>query len=617
MSMNLCGYAGKVLRVDLSSQWIREERLDPPTLRSFIGGTGLGAKILYEEIPASTDPFEPTNRLILASGPLSGTAVPGSGTFAVITQSPLTGFATAAHANGFFGARLKYAGYDAIIIQGQADRWVYLDINEGGATLREAEDLVGKDSWETEEYLRAKHDQKDLDAGLSIVCIGPAGENRVRFAAICSDFGHVAASGGVGAIMGAKRLKAIVATGNRGITVFERDSDRLLSLIQEWIEQASTSPFGKAVSTSGTAGFFSVAENFGWLPVRNLTANSFPQHHLFNGDQLRKTFRTRPRACHACPFAHCLIMEVTTGPYTGLIAEEPEYEGLAAWGSNLGILDPGTTVKINHLNDRLGMDLKEATFCLSMAMECYEKGILSQDDLGGLDLTWGNAEAVMELLSMTAQRRGFGDILAEGVMRAAQRIGKEALELAVYVKRGFAPHVHDPRARWGIMFAQALSNMGSIEATSLEIVPAPDLGFPEPIPLFSHELLPEAQAKAGPKRQFEDCLGVCMFLCQIPLQTLLNTLNAITGLGLDKESALLVGERIINLLRLFNVRQGLTAEDDAVSIRLKTQPKEGFAAGKTIAPYFEEMKKNYYRLMGWDEETGHPLPETLARLGIG
>lgn len=616
MDNYLGGYAGKVLRVDLTGGRIKEERFNINVLKDFVGGTGIGAKVLYDEVPANADPFSPENRLIFSSGPLGGTAVPGSGTFAVITQSPLTGLSSAAHANGFFGARLKYAGYDAIIIQGQSAKWVYLDVTDKGVELRDAERLLGKDTWETEEILRAEHGQAGMDVGLSVACIGIAGENMVRFAAVCSDFGHVASSGGAGAVMGSKRLKAITVSGSKGVPIFEKDAGKVLSHIKEWIKGALESPFGKAVSTLGTAGFFSAAENLGWLPVKNLTSNTFPLHTQFNGDYLRKTFKTRPRACHACPFAHCLMMEVTTGPYKGLIAEEPEYEGLAAWGSNVGILDPGTAVKINNINDRLGMDLKEATFCLSLAMECYEKGILSKDDLDGLDLSWGNAEAVMELLEMTAQRRAFGDILAEGVMRAAQKIGKGALDLAVYVKKGFAPHVHDPRGRWGILFAQAMSNMGSIEATSLEIIAAPDLGFPQPIPLFSHELLPKAQSKAGPKRQFEDCLGVCMFLCQGPMQTILDTLNAITGLGFDKETALMVGERIINLLRLFNIRQGLTPDHDSISFRLGEAPKEGVAQGKSIGPFLEDMRKNYYKLMGWDELTGQPLPDTLKRLGL-
>ncbi|MDP6561005.1 MAG: aldehyde ferredoxin oxidoreductase C-terminal domain-containing protein, partial [Candidatus Binatia bacterium] len=380
---------------------------------------------------------------------------------------------------------------------------------------------------------------------------------------------------------------------------------------------ATNSPFGQAVSKLGTAGFFSAAENLGWLPVRNLTANKFPVHSAFDGAYLRKTFKTKPRACHACTFAHCLLMEVTTGPHKGLVVEEPEYEGLAAWGSNVGIEDPGTALMLNDLNDRLGMDLKESTFCVSLAMECYEKGILDQDDTTGLDLRWGNAEAVEELLQRVARREGLGDMLADGTMRASERIGRGASDLAVYVKRGFAPHVHDPRGRWGILFGQAISNMGSIEGSSLELSAAPDLGFDEPIPLFSSEMVPKAEAKAGPKRQFEDTLGICMFLCQGDLQVIVDTLNAVTGYTLDKARALEVGERIINLLRLFNVRHGLTPEDDSLSLRLREAIPEGVNKGKTIAPVFEEMRRAYYAEMGWDTETGKPLSQTLERLGLG
>ncbi|MBI1987666.1 MAG: aldehyde ferredoxin oxidoreductase family protein [Nitrospinae bacterium] len=610
------GYAGKILRVDLTARELKDEVLSPQVLRQFVGGTGIGARVLYDEVPAGVEPYDPQNRLIFATGPLNGTLVPGSGTFAVVTRSPLSGFASAGHANGFFGARLKHAGYDAVVVHGCSPDWVYLYLNDGRAELRDAAWLVGKDSWETEMALREQHGQKGMDIGLSVACIGPAGENRVRFAAICSDRGHVASSGGPGAVMGSKRLKAIVAEGSRGIPVHERDLARLKGLIKGWIDSASSSPFGRAVSKGGTAGFFSAAENMGWLPVRNLTANLFPDHPSFDGASLRSTFKTKPRACHACTFAHCLLMQVTTGPYKGLVVEEPEYEGLAAWGSNVGIVDAGTALMLNDLNDRLGMDLKEATFCASLAMECYARGILNPDDTDGLDLSWGNAGAVEELLRRIARREGLGGLLAEGVMRSSQRIGNGAQELAVYAKKGFAPHVHDPRGRWSILFGQAVSNMGSIEGSSLELSAAPDLGFPEPIPFFSKEMVPKAQARTGPKRQFEDTLGICMFLCQGSLQGMVDTLNAVTGYDLDKARALEVGERIINLLRLFNVRHGLTPDDDSLSPRLREAIPEGAHRGRSIDSVFEEMRRAYYAEMGWDPETGRPLPQTLQRLGL-
>lgn len=610
------GYAGKVLRVDLTTRQLRDEELPDRVLRQFVGGTGIGAWVLYNEVPAGVESYDPDNRLIFATGPLNGTLVPGSGTFAVVTKSPLTGLASSGHANGSFGARLKYAGYDAVIVQGCSAEPVYLNIDDGRAELCDATGLAGKNAWETEMALRERHGQKGIDVNLSVACIGPAGENRVRFAAVCSDRGHVASAGGPGSVMGSKRLKAIVVQGAQGVPVYERDLSRLKDLVRAWRDSATHSPFGRAVSNLGTAGFFSAAENLGWLPVRNLTANLFPAHPGLDGAYLRRTFKTRPRACHACTFAHCLLMEVTTGPYKGLVVEEPEYEGLSAWGSNVGIEDAGTALMLNDLNDRLGMDLKEATFCVSLAMECFEKGILDLDDTAGLDLRWGNGEAVAELLRQVARKEGLGGVLAEGTMRASQRIGRGATDLAVYVKKGFSPHVHDPRGRWGILFAQAISNMGSIEGSSLELSPAPDLGFPEPIPLFSREMVPKAEAKAGPKRQFEDTLGICMFLCQGSLQGILDTLNAVTGYTLDKARALEVGERIINLLRLFNVRHGLTPEDDALSPRLLEAIPEGAHRGKSIEPFFEEMRRSYYVEMGWDPETGRPLPQTLERLGL-
>jgi aldehyde:ferredoxin oxidoreductase len=602
-------YSGRILRVDLTSGQVSEEHLDAATLRAFVGGTGLGVKILYDEVPTGVGPFDPENRMIFASGPLGGTRAPGSGTYAVVTRGPLTNLLTATHANGFFGARLRFAGYDAIIVQGVSPTWVYLWIHDGVAELRDASHLVGKDTFETEDLLKEELGQTRL----SVACIGPSGEHLVKYAAVVSDKGHVASTNGPGAVMGSKKLKAIAVYGK--MEVPNKDEERTKGLAKEWFESAKQSALGSVVHAAGTVGYYSAAAETGWLPVKNMTTNLFPEHARFSA--IRQVFELKPRPCYACPMAHCHVVKVTEGPYTGFEGEEPEYEDLAAWSSLVGITDPGAAVMLSDLNDRLGLDVKEGGFVVSLAMECYDKGLITNEDTGGLELVWGDPEAVKALLPKIARREGFGNVLAEGVMRAAQEIGGEAPEFAVYTKHGIAPHTHDPRGMWGIMFGQSVSDMGSIEGMVPDLLPDPDIGYPTPIPPFSPEGVPEGLSKGAPKRQFEDTLGVCMFLLGARLEIITDTVSAVTGWDFGPEEALEVGSRIVNLQRAFNLRHGLTPAQDCISPRLAQAPVDGPAKGKSIAPWYDQMVRDYYRHMGWDEETSKPLRETLEGLGLG
>lgn len=606
------GYSGQILRVDLSTGKISKEQFDPQLLRKYVGGTGVGTKILYDEVPPGIGPYEPENRLIFASGPLGGTRAPGSGTYAVVTKGPLTNLMTATHANGFWGARLRFAGFDAIVIQGTSSEWVYLWVHDGEAELRPADHLIGLDTWDTDDRVKAEVGESRA----SVACIGPSGENLVKIAGIFSDKGHSASTNGSGAVMGSKKLKAIAVFGPRGVDV--ADPEQVDTLARgDWLESAGQSALGGVVKSLGTLGYFSAAAEMGWLPVKNLTTTLFTEHPKFNGDYIRSHFEHKPRPCWGCSWGHCHTIKVTEGPYTGFEGEEPEYEGMAAWSSLVGITDPGTAIKINNVNDRLGMDLKEAGFDVALAIECFEKELIGPQDTDGLELRWGNAEAIIKLLDNIAHRRGFGDVLAEGTKRAAERIGGDAPSFAVYTKQGIAPHTHDPRGMWGIMIGQSLSDMGSIEGSVPDLLPDPDIGFPTPITPFSAEELPKGLAKGSPRRQFEDTLGVCMFLLGARLSIITDTLSAATGWDVTFQEALEIGERIVNLQRSFNIRHGLTPEmDDTISARLAEPPVNGPAQGKTIAPVYPQIRRDYYREMGWDEQTSKPLPDTLTRLGL-
>lgn len=609
----LGGYVGKILRVDLTKERITEERLPEAILRMYVGGSGLGAKILYDEVPEGIEWSDPQNRLIWATGVLSGTRAPGSGTHAVVTKGPLTNFITASHANGYFGARLKFAKYDAIVVKGVAKRWVYLYIHDGVVELRDAAHLLGRDTRETEEILKKEIGERQL----SVACIGPAGENLVKYAGIFCDKGHVASTNGCGAVMGSKKLKAIAVHGKTAVPI--KDKSRLTTLIKDWWEQANESMLAKIVDSMGTVGYYSVAHELGWLPVKNLTVNIYPENIDFGGDALRIYYNGRPHPCYGCRIAHCHEYQIKSGPHKGEIVEEAEFESIAAFSSQIGNSDIDAAQWLCGLNDQLGMDSKEQAFIIGLAMECYEKGFITKKDTDGIELTWGNVQAVETMLHKIARRNGFGDVLAEGVMRAAEKIGGDAPKFAVYTHKGNAPHVHDPRGRWSGLFVQAISDMGSFPAYDMgdlgDLAPSFADSFMDPSQAFSVEGIPRDTALCCIRGQFVDSLGICYFVSGATLKTLADTVSAATGWDFTWREAVDVGERIMNQMRAFNIRHGHSREHDTISPRLAEAPREGMVKGISIGPEFDKMVDIYYESMKWDK-AGRPLRETLKRLGL-
>ena len=603
------GYLGKFLRVDLSGPRIQEEELGDQLIEKYVGGTGIGARLLYNEVPPEVEWNDPKNRIIFFSGPLGATRISGTGTFSVVTKGPMTNLAGCSQANGMFGAYLKFAGFDGFVVQGASPNLVYLFIHDGKAELRDARHLQGKGTFETEEILR-----KELGLGFrgSVQCIGPAGENLVRFAMISGDGGHVVAHNGMGAVMGSKRLKAIVvARGKAEVPV--ADKAAVERLTRELHEDAKTKG-SKRIYEWGTGGGFSGAALGGWLPIKNYTTGIFPEHEKLDGQYIRTHFKMKDNPCWACQLRHTKLCEVTEGPYKGFKGEEPEYEGLAAWGSVIGNTDAGAAVMLNSFNDDMGMDLNECGWVVGWAMECYEKGVFSKKDLDGLDLTWGNAEAAKELIRRIANRQGIGGLLADGVKRASEKTGGEAAKWAVYAHTGAAPRGHDHRGRWCEMLDTCTSNTSTIEATRGGVFPE-RMGFPPVFDKFSPWEVAAINAKENGWLQFVDCLGICAFTCPNRELTVQAT-NAVTGWGLDLQSAAQMGRRIVNLLRVFNLRHGLNPDLEKPSLRYSETPKDGPVKGRPIEPYFPFMVRTYRELMGWDPETGRPLPQTLKAVGL-
>jgi len=606
------GYMGSVLRVDLTSEQVSVEPLpDNETLRKYVGGVGLGALYLYNEVPPGVEWSDPENRMLFFTGPYNGTRVAGSGTYHLVSKVPLNNMAVSTQANGFLGAFIRFCGFDGVIVQGAAKEWSYLYIHDGTAELRNAEHLIGKDTTETEEAIK-----QELGNQCSVHCIGPAGENLVRFACIVGDGGHVASKNGVGAVMGTKKLKAIVAKRDKS-AVPVKDPERLKELAKALFDDAKKLGMGGSgmFAKYGSAGMVDMVHSTGMLPTKNYTTSIFPEHEKFTGEYLRAHFKRTRTSCWACQHDHTSMMEVTEGPYTGTIGDEPEYECVAAMSSLIDQTDPGAMVMLCDLLDRLGMDTNEAGWLVGWVMECYEKGLLKGEDLDGLEMRWGDPEATAALLRKIAHRQGAGDWLAEGVKRAAERIGGEAKTYGIYTEKGNTPRQHDHRVVWTELIDTCLSNTGTIEASG-NIRNFTQVGIAPVVNRYDPEEMSSYNAAINGRRQFEDCLGACLY-CTNDFQMELDTLNTITGWDMDADEAVKVGRRIANLLRVFNFRHGLTKDMEAPSARYGSAPTDGPAEGIRVLDHWDSMRRNYYEKMDWNPETGKPLPQTLEQLGLG
>lgn len=615
MSKKIFGYAGKLLRVDLTEGKVIPQPLDEDVLRNYLGGTGLGVKILYEEVPPIVQWADPQNRIIFASGPLGGTRVPGSGTYAVVTLGAINNGACTSQANGFFGAYMRFSGFDGIVVQGASEDWVYLHIHEGKAEIRDAKHLVGLDIFETEDAIKKELGQKDTE--MSVAAIGPAGENLVKFAIIASDKGHIVGHNGNGAVMGSKKLKAI-AVSRKG-NIVAKDPETLKAVAKELSAQLDRG-FGRLdVKNYGTLEALPMGQMFGMMPVKNYQTNTWEmtpdEISKWKPEYLREQV-VKKRPCWACQATHCTTMKIPEGTYAGRKVEEPEYEGLTSMGPVIENNDALAALALCDDTDRLGMDVNETGWLISLVMECYQKGLLNRNQTDGLEMEWGNVKAVSELLPKIAKRQGFGDILAEGVMRAAQKIGGDAPNFAIHAAKGHVPRSHDHRIWWIELLDTCVSSGGTIEV---------DVGAPlklwdlkAPMNFFGFGLPEEVATIVGKTKgsmQFEDSLGTCRFNTQTNIPLLCQAINAATGWDMTFEKAMAVGRRAINLTRIFHLRRGVGPDLDRPSPRYGSTPSDGPAATMSPMAVWDQMLQIYYSLMEWDKN-GIPLPETLEDLGL-
>ncbi len=499
-------------------------------------------------------------------------------------------------------------------------RNLYLVIQNGKVEFKDASKLLGKDTYETSDLVRSELGQ--TERAMSVASIGPAGENLVKFSCIFFDKGHAASHNGVGAVMGSKKLKAIAVARGAGRPELA-DKDTFSATSKALHEFVTIDPRNAATAQWGTLGgvIRSVKAKDGILPVKNYTTTVFdiPPEKLekFDPTYIRGQNQPKPGPCWACQFHHCYMMTIGEGPYAGTVVEEPEYEQLASWGPVIGQTDLAAAMMLSGEVDRLGVDTNEAGWLIGLVMECYEKGVLSLKDCDGLQMNWGNAEATREMLRRVARREGFGNVLAEGVMRAAKKIGGEATTMAIHTMKGNTPRGHDHRTRWPTLFDTCMSQMSTDEGFMMAF-PA-DLGLSIKPSLRASSSLDDVlqwNALCKGATQFEDCLGVCRFNARTHLKLLAQATSSATGWDFSAKEGFDVGQRIVNLFRAFNIRHGHTAAMDAPSPRYGSAPPDGPNQGKSIMDNWDELRRKYYEQMGWDPETGKPLPDTLKKFGL-
>lgn len=612
------GYTGKILRVNLSQGSTVIEEPDEMFYRKYIGGAGFVAYYLLKEVGPEVDALSPENKLIFAIGPVTGVAVSGNGRNCVGSKSPLTGGLAKSEVGGYWGAELKHAGFDAIIVEGKAEKPVYLWIHDGEVSINDASHLWGTNTRETQEKIRS-----DLgDTRIRVASIGPGGESLVRFACVINDLHEAAGRGGTGAVMGSKNLKAIALRGSRRPEVANPDGIKELT---RWLT-ANPSNWA-AFHDLGTGAAMEAGVSNGNLPIRNFRDGDFHDARKLDAVTLRDTIRVGMESCYACMVRCKKVVKAETPDYTVDPAYGgPEYETLAALGSNCGINDLIAVAKGNELCNAYALDTISAGDTIAFAMECYENGIITSEDTGGLDLSFGNTAAMLKMLEMIVRREGIGDLLAEGSLRAARQLGKGAMQFSMQVKGVDIP-MHEPRLKAALGLGYIVNPHGADHCASIHDVmfsaAGPQLerfktlGVLEPIP--ADDLSPRKVALfrlVQLERILRDCMVVCSFV-PYDIDQLASMLSAVTGWKTGVVDMLTVSERTLTMSRAFNVRQGLTADDDRLPDRFFQPKTSGALSDKHYnAALLDKAKSYYYTLMGWDAKTGVPTPEKMQELGI-
>ena len=610
-SLPMGGYNGKILRVGLSHMSLTDEPLTYELARRYIGGAGLVAYFLWKELRAGVDPLGPENKLIFALGPVTGLTLPGASRYCAGAKSPMTGGIAKSESGGFWMAELKRGGYDAIIIEGKAERPLYLWINDGQARLKDASHLWGKEVKETQEALRTELGDKRVQ----VASIGPAGEHRVRYACIMTGLVDACGRGGLGAVMGSKNLKAIAVRGHNLPAIANPEYIKTL--------RSTLLALKHPLSEYGTGGPEMILhEQEGDLPVHNQRDGLFPKVKQINGVAIKETILVKMDGCFACN-VRCKKVVKFEEPYPCDEAYGgPEYETLGALGSNCGIDNLKAICKGNERCNALGLDTISTGSSLAFAMECFEKGLITKEDTGGIELRFGDEDLMLKGLELISRREGIGDFLAEGTARMAKKIGRGTERFAINVK-GLDAAMHDARAMPNFRIGYMLHPIGADHCSSIGPGTTP-MGIAQ---LNQFGILEPVKQDYGPKRmslfKLQQCMSMItdsMVLCLMPSITAdqkVDLMKAVTGWSTGWVELIQIAERIVTTMRLFNLREGFTATDDELPERYYERKTDGILSTKDPPDKAAMLKARqlYYFYMGWDEN-GVPRPEKLAELEI-
>lgn len=589
-------------------------------IKTFLGGRGFNSKRIYDEIFKGVDPFSPKNKLMFATGPLVGTAFPLGGRFNVSAKSPLTRILGDSNAGGHFATEMKFAGYDQIILEGKSKKPSYLFIDGPNIQIKDADFLIGKDVYETTENIK-----KDLgDKTIQAAVVGPAAENRVLYAGIFANLARPAARTGMGTVLASKNLKAVALKGTGCIEI--ANHNKFWKIVEEIEEEAYLHPQYWSRRNMGTSRILMLANMLGFLPTRHFTSGIFEHAAKVSGERLAREYNVKNRACFSCIVPCSRIYVIREGKYAGLYGEGPEYEALNSFTAEVGNSNLNLALKAIDLANKLGLDAITTGECIAWATELYQKGILTKKDTDGLELEWGNGESILTLITKIAYRNGFGDLLAEGVKRAAEKLGK-GKEIALHVK-GLELTQADPRGLKGYGLGYAVSSRGADHLRSepfIELSDDPEKGTE----MFG---VPESTLRLAHKGKgklvffFEnwcaivDSLEVCKNLAEnmelLPFKKAAEIAEAATGFPFTERKMFEIGERIINLERSFIVREGIRRSDDYLPTRFLKEPlPNGSSKGSKFE--MEPMLNEYYIEREWDLKTGIPKPEKLKKLGLG
>lgn len=619
------GYNGKILRVDLSGGTIAEETPEEIVYRRYMGGSALSLYFLLKELKPGVDPLGPENKLVFMSSVISGAPIAGLTRYTLAARSPLTGAFGEAEAGGFWGPELKFAGFDGVVVEGRASKPVYLWINDGKAEIREASRLWGKDTGEVQQLIRDELG----DRLIRIVQCGQAGENLVRYACALNELKHANGRTGMGAVMGSKNLRAVAVRG-KGKPTFA-DPERVREIGKQVVELIPQSPMAQNFKKYGTPVFVMPLNESGILPTRNFQFGQFEGAEAISGETMTNTILDAAKGCYSCA-VHCKRAVKVEGKYTAIPEYGgPEYETLASLGSGCGIDNLEAICHGNELCNRWGLDTISTGVCISFAMECTERGILSKEDTDGIDLRFGNADGMLAMIRKIAFREGFGAVLADGVEQAAKKIGWGAEKYAMHIKGQELP-LHDPRGKQGLVLSYAASPTGA------DHIEAPhDTAFLSETPMLyaanpAGVVEPTSALELGPQKirhflhtqqiwNFFNSLGICNFAAApysaLSLPLIVDTVGAVTGWNTSLFELMELGERTITMARLFNSREGLSSKDDYLPDRLFEPLEEGTPREKRISREdVGNALRLYYEALGWDPETGAPTKGRLSFLGL-